>query len=74
MKKHAARHHHRHVTHHKASKSKRGEDNYLVFVRGWMVVVMFALMLGVGAIVGSFLNSQMNAATPAVAGFQTEAK
>ena len=39
-----------------------------------MFVVMVALMLGIGAIVGSFMSSQMNATTPQVAGVSIEAE
>ena len=65
-KKHVRRVHHK-VTHHKAHAS----ENYLVVVRGWMLVVAFALMLGVGAMVGQFINTQLNATTPSVAGVST---
>ena len=55
--------------HHKVSHRKQHtNENYLVVVRGWMLVVAFALMLGVGAIVGNFINQQLNASTPVVAG------
>ena len=46
-------------------------ENYLVLVRGWMLVVAFALMLGVGAIVGTYVNQQMALSTPIVAGATT---
>ena len=39
-----------------------------------MFVVMVALMLGIGAIIGSFINTQMGATTPQVAGVSVEAK
>ncbi len=71
MKKKLARHaSHRKVArtapahHHKPSK------DYLLLVRGWMVVVAFALMLGLGAIVGNFFNQKLNETNPAVAGAQ----
>jgi len=35
-----------------------------------MLLVMFALMLGLGAVVGTYLNEQSNG-TPIVAGAQT---
>jgi len=64
---------HRHVHHHRAARAvARPSENYLVVVRGWMLVVAFALMLGVGAVVGSYINTQMNLATPTVAGVSTE--
>jgi len=33
---------------------------------------MFALMLGVGAIIGTYINQEMNMANPQVAGVQIE--
>lgn len=68
-KRHARRGHH-HPTHHKA----RTSENYLVVVRSWMFVVAFALMLGLGAMVGQFISAQIAASTPAVAGMQIEAR
>lgn len=63
--------HAKHV-HHTAVRRVAGSDNYLVLVRGWMFVVAFALMLGVGVIVGNFLNNQLESANPQVAGYTTE--
>src|SRR5262249_26278674 len=57
----------RRVTH----RAPRQHENYLVVVRGWMLVVAFALMLGIGAMVGQFINDQLNASTPTVAGAET---
>jgi hypothetical protein len=57
----------------RASRTNR-EDNYVVLVRGWVFMVAFALMLGMGAIVGQYLNTQLNASTPQVAGYSTEAR
>lgn len=37
-----------------------------------MLLVMFALMLGLGAVVGTALNNQSN--TPSVAGVQVEVR
>lgn len=67
MKRKHVRRVHRHVAHHKA----HANENYLVVVRSWMLVVAFALMLGIGAMVGQFINTQLNAATPTVAGVST---
>lgn len=66
-KRHARR---RHQVHHRAAhrRAQAPSENYLVLVRGWMLVVAFALMLGMGALVGSFINAQLNASTPTVAG------
>jgi hypothetical protein len=66
-KKHVRRVHHKPV-HHKA----RTSENYLVVVRSWMFVVAFALMLGLGALVGQFISTQLNASTPVVAGAATQ--
>lgn len=49
-------------------------SDYLVIVKGWMFLVAFALMLGIGAIVGTFVNSQLEQSSPTVAGVQTEAR
>lgn len=68
MKKKLAR-----KTHHKAVRvHKDGTHNYLVVVRGWMFLVAFALMLGLGAMVGNFINQQLNQSTPQVAGASVE--
>lgn len=73
-RKHAVRRHthHRRVTHKHANAMS--SPDYLVVVRGWMFVVAFALMLGLGALVGQFINDQLNATTPQVAGVQIEAE
>ena len=70
MKKRSVRRVHHHPTHHKAHTG----ENYLVVVRGWMFVVAFALMLGLGALVGQFISTQIAASTPAVAGVEIEAQ
>lgn len=69
-RKHARRSHRRHGT---IGRTKPTE-NYLVVVRSWMLVVLFAIMLGVGAVVGTFLNTQLNQSEPQVAGVETEAR
>jgi uncharacterized protein involved in exopolysaccharide biosynthesis len=51
--------------------STKPNEGYLVLVRSWVLVVMFAIMLAVGTIVGTFLNTQMLQATPQVAGAST---
>lgn len=56
---------------HKSTRIRRTAktpEGYLVVVRSWMLLVMFALMLGLGAVVGTYLNNQSSANTPAVAG------
>jgi hypothetical protein len=61
--------------HHRTSvRHARPSENYLVVVRGWMLVVAFALMLGVGVIVGDFVKNQLDQASPAVAGVSIEAR
>jgi len=61
----------RHQTKHsKATNTK--EPEVAVYVHGWMFVVAFALMLGIGAVVGSYFGTLMNESTPTVAGVQTE--
>jgi hypothetical protein len=65
MKKRSLRRAHRRSSVRKAHQP--GEIN-LVVVRGWMLLVAFALMLGVGTIVGTYISQQLNAATPTVAG------
>lgn len=60
-------------THARAVKAKPNSD-YLVVVRGWMFVVAFALMLGVGAVVGTYFNRLINESVPSVAGASVEAR
>lgn len=62
----------RHVRHRRARVARADAKNYFVMVRGWMFIVMFAIMLGVGAVIGTYLNTLMNASTPQVAGVSTE--
>ena len=59
---------HKSVHHAGARKTSKAHGNYLIVVRGWMFVVAFALMLGVGAIVGNFISNELNATTPQVSG------
>jgi hypothetical protein len=58
-------------THHVSHKHARPSEQYLMVVRGWMLVVAFALMLGIGAIVGNYIEQQLNVASPQVAGAST---
>ncbi len=60
------------VHHKKAQRTSRkaAPESYFVVVRSWMLLVMFALMLGLGAVVGTYLNVQSNG-TPVVAGAET---
>lgn len=71
MKKKLARASAHRSAHHASHKASKADGSYLVIVRGWMFVVAFALMLGVGAIVGNFISNQLNASTPQVAGAST---
>jgi len=50
------------------------KKNFLMLLKSWMFVVMVALMLGIGAIIGSFVNTQMGATNPQVAGVSIEAE
>jgi hypothetical protein len=68
MKRRSRRVHHRKS--HAVRARAAGQPQYLVLVRGWMFLVMFALMLGMGAVVGSYINAQLN--TGQVAGIQVE--
>lgn len=52
-------------------RHKAAPSHYLVVVRGWMFLVAFAMMLGLGAMVGNFVNEHMNQSTPQVAGAST---
>lgn len=56
------------------ARTGKAKEGYLVVVRSWMLLVMFALMLGLGAVVGTYLNEQSAANDPAVAGVQVEAR
>lgn len=71
MKKKAVSHRKHHVA---RATSRRPKEGYLVVVRSWMLLVMFALMLGLGAVVGTYLNAQWAANNPTVAGVQTEVR
>jgi len=54
--------------HHQGGQKK----SVLLLVKSWMFVVMFALMLGVGAIIGTYISQEMNVANPEVAGASVE--
>ena len=56
--------------HHKAKPAPK-EDTMLV-IQGWMFIVAFALMLGIGAVVGTYFNKIINGDTPTVAGAHIE--
>lgn len=62
---------HAHRVHHRLTHKAHIGENYLVVVRSWMFVVAFALMLGLGAMVGQFISTQIAASTPTVAGAAT---
>ncbi len=64
--------HHKALSGHKRVRTYDADGDTVVMVRGWMFVVAFALMLGIGAIVGTFTNRIMNESQPTVAGVQTE--
>ena len=65
---------HKHSRARYVTRRIRQPKNLLVWIRGWMFVVVFALMLGLGAIVGQFLSAKLNETTPQVAGIQIEVK
>lgn len=67
MKKKIVKHVHR-KAHTVKAKAAGQQGQYLVYVRGWMFLVMFALMMGLGAVVGTAINNQLN--TGQVAGVQ----
>lgn len=67
MKKKTA--HHRHIRRERRPKSI---THYLILIRSWMFLVMFALMLGAGVILGNVINQKLNETTPQVAGYQIE--
>jgi hypothetical protein len=69
-----AKRHARRVRHVPVHRKAHTGENYLVVVRSWMFVVAFALMLGLGAMVGQFVSTQLAASTPAVAGVEIEAR
>jgi hypothetical protein len=66
--KHVAKSHHVKKT----VAAKPQSKNLLTVIRGWMFVVAFALMLGIGAVVGTYFNKLMNENTPTVAGAQIQ--
>lgn len=59
---------------HKTRATVKPTARYLVIVRSWILLVLFAIMLGVGAVVGTYLNNQLNQSVPQVAGVEIEAK
>lgn len=61
-----------HRTRKTAKVAGKADETYLIIVRSWMLVVVFALMLGIGAIVGTFLRVQLEQGTPTVAGAQIQ--
>jgi hypothetical protein len=56
----------------KLTKRPTSEDKYVVLVRTWVFMVLFALMLGVGVIVGNYINNELNGGSPTVAGYSTD--
>ena len=61
-------------SHNARGRRVQPKKNFLFLLKSWMFVVMFALMLGVGAIIGTYINQEMNMANPQVAGVQIEAQ
>lgn len=67
----------KHLAHHKKPSghrihSAKPKEHFFIIIRSWMLLVMFALMLGLGAVVGTYLNDQSS--VPSVAGVQIEAR
>ena len=59
---------------HRVSSSRtvrKSDDRYVILVRSWVFLVLFAIMLGVGVMVGSYINNQLNGGPPMVAGAST---
>lgn len=56
----------------KSLKKQSKPADPMVAVQGWMFVVAFALMLGIGAVVGTYFNKVLDTGVGAVAGAQTE--
>lgn len=74
-KKTAHRRAHKSVPSRTAKAVKRQDDGqYMLVVHGWIFLVAFALMLGMGVIVGNYINAQLNNGVPTVAGAQIEAR
>ncbi|KKU88130.1 hypothetical protein A3A64_02335 [Candidatus Gottesmanbacteria bacterium RIFCSPLOWO2_01_FULL_48_11] len=71
MKKRTARRHH---ASRRTRSPRSNPGQYVAVIRGWMFVVAFALMLGMGAILGNFFKAQLDTTTPQVAGVQIEVK
>lgn len=57
-----------HRRHHATTHPKRADSHYLIVIKSWMFLVAFAMMLGLGAVAGNFINQQVNQSTPQVAG------
>ena len=56
----------------RAKKTTQPSEAQLIMIRSWMLIVVFALMLGIGAIVGTFFRMQLEGTAPQVAGAQVE--
>jgi hypothetical protein len=56
----------------KMSRKHEGDDKYVILVRSWVFLVLFAIMLGVGVIVGNYINAELNGGAPTVAGYSTD--
>lgn len=57
-----------HRKHHRITHVNKAGEQYFVVIKSWMFLVAFAMMLGLGAIAGNFINEQINQSTPQVAG------
>ena len=56
------------------SSSHKVHPHFIKIIRGWFFMVAFALMLGMGGILGSYVSQQLNGSTPQVAGASIEAR
>lgn len=61
-----------HAKRNKVTRARKPKESILVLIRSWMLLVMFALMLGLGAVVGTFFNDKTAESTPTVAGVSIE--
>lgn len=56
---------------HSSVRRQSKDDKYVILVRSWVFLVLFAIMLGVGVIVGNYINAELNNGIPTVAGYST---
>ncbi len=71
MKKKVAPKKKTHSTRQSSVRRQSKDDKYVILVRSWVFLVLFAIMLGVGVIVGNYINAELNSGIPTVAGYST---